>query len=466
MPSWFELTSTDTRWAALAVLCVGMLMIVLDGTVVNVALPSIQSDLGFTQSNLAWVINAYMIAFGGLLLLAGRLGDLIGSKRVFVAGLALFTLASLLCGVSWFRDLLVAARFLQGIGGALASSVILSMIVMLFEEPGERAKAMSAFSFTASAGGSIGLLIGGALTQVASWHWVFLINVPIGIAAIVLALRYLRTGETLGLREGADAIGAVLITASLMLAVYAVVEFPARGASAQTLITAALAAVLFAAFIARQATAPKPLLPLGLFRSRNLSGSNALQVFLVAGMFGFFFLDSLYLRRVLGYNAVATGFAFLPVTLAIGGLSISWSAQLAMRFGPRKVIIAGVGTAAIGLAIAAVTPLSPNYLALFPSMLLLGLGMGVSFPSLMMFAMQTATNRDSGLISGLINTTAQVGGAFGLAILATLATVTTYQIAFGAAAACLAGASLIAATVLQSPASHPGVALGGMSTDC
>lgn len=445
------LTSTDTRWAALAVLCVGMLMIVLDGTVVNVALPSIQSDLGFTQSNLAWVINAYMIAFGGLLLLAGRLGDLIGSKRVFVAGLSLFTLASLLCGVSWVREMLVAARFLQGIGGAFASSVILSMIVMMFEEPGERAKAMSAFSFTASAGGSIGLLVSGALTQVASWHWVFLINVPIGIAAIALAMRYLKPGEALGLREGADVLGAILITGSLMLAVFTVVELPSQGASTQTLITAVLAAASFAAFIIRQATATKPLLPLALFRSRNLSGSNVLQVLLVAGMFGFFFLDSLYLRRVLGYNAVETGFAFLPVTLAIGALSISWSAQLAMRFGPRKVIIAGVATAAIGLAIAAMMPLSRNYIALFPSMLLLGVGMGVSFPSLMMFAMQTATSRNSGLISGLINTTAQVGGAFGLAILATLATVTSYQAAFAAAAACLAGATLIAAVVLQSP---------------
>ena len=451
------LTFTDTRWAALAVLCVGMLMIVLDGTVVNVALPSIQSDLGFTQSNLAWIINAYMIAFGGLLLLAGRLGDLIGSKRVFIAGLALFTIASLLCGVSWLRDMLVAARFLQGIGGALASSVILSMIVMMFEEPGERAKAMSAFSFTASAGGSIGLLVGGALTQAASWHWVFLINVPIGIAAIALALRYLETGETLGLSEGADVIGALLVTGSLMLAVYTVVELPSQGGSMQTAITAILAVVLFAAFIVRQATAAKPLLPLGLFRSRNLSGSNVLQVFLVAGMFGFFFLDSLYLRRVLGYNAVATGFAFLPVTLAIGALSIGSSAQLAMRFGPRKVIIVGVATAAVGLGIAALTPLTGNYLALFPSMLLLGVGLGVSFPSLMMFAMQTATSRDSGLISGLINTTAQVGGAFGLAILATLAAVTSYQIAFAAAAACLAGASLIAATVLQSPAEETAV---------
>jgi EmrB/QacA subfamily drug resistance transporter len=448
-------SSTDTRWAALAVLCVGMLMIVLDGTVVNVALPSMQTDLGFSPSNLAWVINAYMIAFGGLLLLAGRLGDLIGSKRVFIAGLVVFTIASFLCGLSGYRDMLVAARFLQGIGGALASSVILSMIVQMFNEPGERAKAMSVFSFTASAGGSIGLLVGGALTQIASWHWVFLVNVPIGIVAILLAMRYLTTGETLGLRAGADVIGSALITSSLMLAVFTVVELPYAGGSTQTLVTTVLAIVLFAGFIVRQRTAEKPLVPLAIFRSRNLSGSNVLQVFIVAAMFGFFFLDSLYFRRVLGYNAVTTGLAFLPVTLAIGGLSLGLSAQLAMRFGPRQVIISGVTTSAIGLAVAAATPMTGNYLAIFPSMLLLGIGMGVSFPSLMMFAMQSATSSDSGLISGLIQTTAQVGGAFGLAILATLATVTNYQIAFAAASGCLVIGALIAAFVLQSESPHP-----------
>ncbi len=461
----------DSRWISLIVLCVGMLMIVLDTTVVNVALPSIQSDLGFTQSGLAWVINAYLIAFGGLLLLAGRLGDLIGSKRVFIAGLIGFTLASLLCGVAWSREVLVAARFVQGVGGAMASSVILAMIVTMFEQPHERARALSIFSFTASAGGSIGLLLGGTLTQLVNWHWVFLVNVPIGIAAVIFARRVLNDSSGIGLREGADAVGAALITSSLMLAVYTVVEIPTAGAaSAQTLICGIAATVLFAAFIVRQATASKPLVPLHVFASRNLSGSNILQLLLVAGMFGFFFLDSLYLRRVYGYDAVATGLAFLPVTIAIGALSLGWSAQLSMRFGARAMIIAGVGVAAVGLAIFSLTPITGSYLTTtFPAMVLLGVGMGVSFPPVMIFAMSSATPSDSGLISGIINTTAQVGGAFGLAVLATLSEARTktllasgdantlalaggYHLAFAVAAACLAAAAVVAATVLRTDA--------------
>jgi EmrB/QacA subfamily drug resistance transporter len=465
----------DTRWISLVVLCVGMLMIVLDNTVVNVALPSIQTDLAFSQSNLAWVVNAYMIAFGGLLLLAGRLGDLIGSKRIFVAGLVAFTLASLLCGVAWSREILIAARFLQGIGGAMASAVILAMIVTMFEEPQERAKAMGVFSFTASAGGSIGLLLGGTLTELVNWHWIFLINVPIGIAATIAALRLLKSGTGIGLREGADALGAFLVTASLMIAVYTVVEIPTYGASsAHTLGLGALAAVLFAAFIARQATALKPLLPLRLFRSRNVSGSNVLQLLLVAGMFGFFFLDSLYLRRVLRYDAVATGLAFLPITVTIGALSLGPSARLTTRFGPRAVVIAGVGLAAVGLAIFAIAPLDARYVStILPAMLLLGGGMGVAFPSVMMFAMSSATSSDSGLTSGLINTTAQVGGAFGLAILATVSASRTqdvlasgagsaaalaagYHLAFGISACFLVVAGIIAATVLESASAESG----------
>jgi len=449
-----------------------MLMIVLDGTVVNVALPSIQTDLAFSQSNLAWVVNAYMIAFGGLLLLAGRLGDLIGSKRVFIAGLIVFTSASLLCGIAWNREALIVARFLQGMGGAMASSVILAMIVTMFRQPAERAKAMGVFSFTAAAGGSIGLLIGGTLTQILNWHWIFLINVPIGIGATILSLRLLESNPGIGLREGADALGAFLITAALMLAVYTVVEIPSYGAtSVHTLGFGATAAVAFAAFIARQATAIKPLLPLRVFRSRNVAGSNLLQLLIVAGLFGFFFMDSLYLRRILGYDAVRTGLAFLPITLSIGALSLGWSASLPARFGPRAVVIAGVGLAAVGLSIFAVAPLGGDYVTtIFPAMLLLGVGMGVSFPSVMMFAMSSATARDSGLTSGLVNTTAQVGGAFGLAILATLAASRTqvslasgasnaaalaagYHLAFGIGAGCLVVAGVIAATVLQSPAS-------------
>ncbi|MGZ3531249.1 MAG: DHA2 family efflux MFS transporter permease subunit [Vulcanimicrobiaceae bacterium] len=459
----------DSRWISLGVLCVGMLMVVLDNTVVNVALPSIQNDLGFSQSSLAWVVNAYMIAFGGLLLLAGRLGDLIGSQRIFIAGLVAFTLASLVCGIAWTREILVVARFVQGIGGAMASSLILAMIVTMFEEPQERAKAMGVFSFTASAGGSIGLLVGGVLTQLVSWHWIFLVNVPIGIAAVILAVRFLKSGTGIGLRNGADALGALLVTASLMLAVYTVVEIPTRGATTpRTLAFGTIAVILFAAFIARQATATKPLLPLRLFRSRNVCGSNILQLLLFAGMFGFFFLDSLYLRRILGYDAVATGLAFLPVTIAIGTLSLGWSARLSTRFGPRSVVIAGTGLAAVGLAIFAIAPLQSSYVTtILPAMVFLGVGMGVSFPSLMMFAMSSATPSDAGLTSGLVNTTSQVGGAFGLAILASLsasrshdlvasgsgnvaALAAGYHLAFGVAACCLVVSGIIAATVLQS----------------
>lgn len=467
--------AADRRWVSLVLLCVGMLMIVLDNTVVNVALPSIEADLGFTPAGLAWVVNAYMIAFGGLLLLAGRLGDLIGSKRVFIAGLITFTGASLLCGVAFSRETLIVARFVQGVGGAMASSVILAMIVTMFREPAERARAMGVFSFTAAAGGSIGLLIGGALTQLLNWHWIFLINVPIGIVATLLTLRLLESNAAIGLHAGADALGAFLITASLMLAVYTVVEIPTFGAiSAHTFEFGAGAAVLFAAFIARQATAAAPLLPLSVFRARNVAGSNVLQLLLVAALFGFFFLDSLYLRDVLGYDAVQTGLAFLPITLSIGALSLGWSASLPARFGPRPVVVAGLALATAGLAIFALAPLDGSYAGtILPAMLLLGTGMGAAFPSVMMFAMSSATANDSGLISGLINTTAQVGGALGLAVLATLSASRThavfasgagtaislaagYHLAFGIGSCFLAIACVIAATVLQPPsASEP-----------
>ncbi|MBC5816050.1 MAG: DHA2 family efflux MFS transporter permease subunit [Candidatus Eremiobacteraeota bacterium] len=444
-----------------------MLMIVLDGTVVNVALPSIQSDLGFSQANLAWVVNAYMIAFGGLLLLAGRLGDLIGAKRVFIVGLVAFTVASILCGVAWSQPVLIAARFLQGIGGALASSVILAMIVTMFTQPAERARAMGIFSFTASAGGSVGLLIGGTITQFLNWHWVFLINVPIGIATFFVARKYLDTKKGIGLQDGADLLGAVLITACLMLAVYTVVEVPNFGlTSMHTLVFGATAVVLFIAFIARQLTASKPLVDLSVFKSRNVSGSNVLEVLIVAGLFGFFFLDSLYLRRAMGYGPVATGLAFLPITLSIGAFSLGWSAQLCARFGALPVVVTGCALAAAGLLIFAITPLDAAYVTrLMPPMLLMGIGMGVSFPPLMMFGMSDATPQNSGLISGVIQTSAQVGGAFGLAILATSAAARThgalaagaktvaalsagYHFAFWVAAAFMILATIVAATVL------------------
>jgi EmrB/QacA subfamily drug resistance transporter len=444
-------------------------MIILDATIVNVALPSIQDDLGFSQANLAWVVNAYLIAFGGLLLLAGRLGDLIGRRRVFLAGLAIFTTASLLCGLASSQEILIGARFLQGLGGAMTSAVILGMIVTMFPEPREQAKAIGIYSFVASAGASIGLLAGGVLTQGINWHWIFFVNLPIGIATAVFALRLLHDDEGVGLREGADALGAVLVTAALMLGVYTIVEAGDYGwTSLHTLGLGAVSLALLAGFLARQATASNPLLPLRLFRSRNVSGSNLIMVLLVAGMFGMFFLGSLYLERVLGYDAVEIGLAFLPVSLGIGALSLGLSPLLNMRFGPRRVLIASLFPIAAGLALFAQVPVDASYVAdVLPSMVLFGVGAGLAFPAMATLAMTGATASDSGLLSGLVNTTQQVGGALGLAILATLATSRTesavgdgtsqavaltdgYQLAFTIGAAFVVTALVLAVTVLRS----------------
>ena len=337
-------TETDNRWVALYVLCTGMLMIVLDITVVNVALPTIQDDLGFSQNDLSWVVNAYLITFGGLLLLAGRLGDLIGRRTVFLAGLALFTAASLLCGAANSSGMLIGARFLQGIGGAMSSAVILGMIATMFPEPREQAKAMGLFAFVASGGGTIGLLVGGVLTETINWHWIFLVNVPIAIVTALLALRYIERDEGIGLREGADVPGAVLITSSLMLGIYTIVKPAAEQGwgAAETLLLGAVSLGLLALFVAREATAKTPLIPLSIFKARNLTGANVVQVLAVPGMFGMFFLGSLYLERVLGYDPLQIGLAFLPATLLMGILSARYTEPLAMRFGAKRLVIAGL----------------------------------------------------------------------------------------------------------------------------
>ena len=416
--------SDRTRWLALYVLCVGMLMIVLDATIVNVALPSIQDDLGFSQSNLAWVVNAYLIAFGGLLLLAGRIGDLIGQRRIFMIGLAVFTGASLVCALAQSQGVLIGARFVQGVGGALTSAVILGMIVTMFPEPREQAKAIGVYSFVASAGGSIGLLAGGALTEAINWHWIFFVNLPIGVATAFFALRLVEGREGIGLRQGADLPGALLITSGLMLGVYTILEAGEQGwASAQTLGLGGASVALLAAFVVRQARIPNPLMPLHLFRSRNVAGANVVQALFVAGMFGMFFLGALYLQRILGYDALEVGLAFLPVTLVIGTLSLGFSERLNMRFGPRATLIPSLVFIGAGLLLFAQTPVDGTYVSdILPVMILLGLGAGLAFPSLMTLAMSGATQSDSGLASGLVNTTLQVGGAVGLAVLATLAT--------------------------------------------
>jgi EmrB/QacA subfamily drug resistance transporter len=412
-----------SRWIALYVLCLGMLMIVLDATVVNVALPSIQDELGFTSSSLAWVVNAYMIAFGGLLLLAGRLGDLIGRRTIFLAGLAVFTFASLLCGVAQTQWMLVGARFLQGMGGAMTSAVILGMIVTMFPEPREQAKAIGVYAFVASAGGSVGLLAGGLLTESINWHWIFFINLPIGVATAVWGLRLLERDRGPGFRHGADIPGAALITAALMLGVYAIVS-PASGPAyaARAPWVGGLAVALFVAFGVREATAKNPLIPLRIFRSRNISGANLIQALSVAGMFGLFFLGSLYMQRVLGYDPLEIGLAFLPITIVMGLLSIRYSERLVMRFGARRTLIPGLALMVAGMVGFAFAPVDGSYvLHVLPVMILLGTGAGLAFPAVMNLAMSGTSSEDAGLASGLINTTAQVGGALGLAVLAVFA---------------------------------------------
>jgi EmrB/QacA subfamily drug resistance transporter len=461
------------RWIALYVLCVGMLMIILDVTVVNVALPSIQDDLGFSQSNLAWVVNGYLIAFGGLLLLAGRIGDLIGRKRVFMSGLVVFTLASLVCGIAQSQEVLIAARAIQGIGGAMTSAVILGMIVTMFPEPREQAKAIGVYSFVASAGGSIGLLAGGALTETLDWHWIFFINLPIGIATGILGWRLIQGDKGIGLDKGTDVLGAGLITSALMIGVYAIVQASEYGwGAARTLALGAVSLGLLVGFVLREHKTGTPLVPLRIFRSRNVSGANAVQVLMVAGMFGMFFLGTLYMQRVLGFGPLEIGLAFLPVTATIGILSVGFAERLIMRFGAREILIPGLALVAAGLLLFTRAPVDGSYVAdLLPTMLLLGIGLGMVFPALMTLAMSGATQEDSGLASGLVNTTQQVGGALGLAVLATLSTTRSesliadgtetasaltsgYHLAFLIGAALVVGAIVIALTVLEPVPEH------------
>jgi EmrB/QacA subfamily drug resistance transporter len=461
--------SDRNRWIALYVLCTGMLMIVLDITVTNVALPSIKDDLGFSQSSLAWVVNAYLITFGGLLLLAGRIGDLIGRRRVFLYGLAVFVVASILCGASQSEAMLIGARLLQGIGGAMTSAVILGMIVTMFPEPAEQAKAVGVYAFVASAGGAVGLLIGGILTETINWHWIFFVNAPIGAACAFFAHRLLEDDKGIGFSEGADLLGAVLITASLMLGVYTIVE-PAATEGWGAPLTLGLGAgslVLLGLFIAREATARTPLIPLRIFRSRNVTGANLVQVLTVAGMFGMFFMGSLYLQLVQGYDALQIGLAFLPICIIMGALTGRYSEPLIMRFGARRLLFPGLGLVVAGLVLFTQAPVDATYVVdVLPVLVLMGFGIGICFPALMTIAMSGATKADAGLASGLVNTTAQVGGALGLAVLATLSTersdsleaagrstaealTSGYHLAFWIAAGLVLAAIAVAALVIQ-----------------
>jgi EmrB/QacA subfamily drug resistance transporter len=472
VPPTGKSVSDGRRWAALYVLCLGMLMIVLDSTVVNVALPSIQDSLGFTSASLAWVVNAYLVAFGGLLLLAGRLGDLIGRRTMFLAGLVVFTGASLACGLSQSQTALIVARFVQGAGGAMTSSVILGMIVTMFSEAKEQAKAIGVFAFVASAGGAVGLLAGGILTQAIDWHWIFFINLPIGIATGLASRQLVDADRGLGLRAGADAPGAVLITSALMLGVYTIVK-PAADlgwSATRTLVFAAGSVVLLTAFVIRQATARNPLMRLGIFRSRNLVGANLIQICGGAGMFSMFFLGALYLQRVEHYDALRIGLAFLPVAVIMGAISVRYSEQLVSRFGARTVCIPGLLLIMVGLIVFSQAPVHGNYVEhVLPVMILLGVGAGLCFPAIMGLAMSGVSHSDAGLASGLLNTTAQVGGALGLAVMATLSATKTHQLrlagrsspaaltggyhlAFWVAAALMLAAVVIAMTVLEARA--------------
>ena len=453
-----------SRWIALYVLCTGMLMIVLDVSIVNVALPYMQTDLGFSSAGLAWVVNSYLIAFGGLLLLSGRLGDLLGRRNVLLAGLAVFTGASLLCGASQTGWELVVARFVQGIGGALASAVILGMIVTLFPSPAEQAKALGVYGFVASAGGAVGGLAGGVLTQLMSWHWIFLVNVPIGIVTAWLVLRLVPQDRGLGLRDGADALGAVLITASLLVGVYALVaRAPWYGL---------VSVLLLAAFVRRQLTADNPLLPLALLRSRVTVGANLVQVLTMAGMFGMFFIVTLYVQRVLGWDALEIGLGFLPTSLVMCVMSLRVSDRAVARFGAQPALLAGTLVSAAGLGLLVLSPVDGVYLVhVLPGMTLLGLGMGVAFPALMAIAMSDVAPEDAGIASGLVGTTAEAGGALGLAVLATLADDRTrrltgqgvdraqaltsgYHLAFAVGAALLLVAAVVCATLLRTVDVH------------
>jgi EmrB/QacA subfamily drug resistance transporter len=411
------------RWLALYVLCLGSLMIVLDTTIVNVALPSIRADLGFSSTSLAWVVNAYLLTFGGFLLLGGRLGDLFGQRRLFVGGIALFTLASLACGLATTQGLLVSARAVQGLGGAVASAVSLSLMMHLFSEPGERARAMGIFGFVAAGGGSIGVLAGGLLTNWLDWHWVFLVNLPIGIAVVLLSLRLLPAPAERTRGQRLDVGGAVTITAALMLAVYAIVNGNQAGwTSAQTLGLLAASAALLGLFLLIESRVRAPLVPLRLFRLRNVSASNAVGVLWAAGLFAWFFLSALYLQLVLGYDPLDVGLAFLPANVIMGLLSVRVSAPLVMRFGIRRPLAAGLGLAALGLALLARAPVDGAYAAdVLPSMILLGTGAGIAFNPVLLAAMSDVAPEESGLASGLVNTSFMMGGALGLAVLASVA---------------------------------------------
>src|SRR3954470_20245889 len=419
-----------TRWFALYVLCLGSLMIVLDSTVVTVALPSIRADLGFSQTSLAWVANAYLLTFGGFLLLGGRLGDLYGARRLFIGGIVLFTLASAACGLATTQAMLVGARAVQGLGGAVASAVSLSLMMTLFTAPADRAKAMGVFGFVASGGGTLGVLLGGVLTDALNWHWIFLINLPIGVLVSVLSLRLLPGGKVNALTQRLDVLGAITVTAALVLAVYAIVNGNDVGwTTARTLGLLGVSAALLAIFVATESRVAAPLIPLGLFRRRNIATSNIVGVLWAAAMFAWFFLTALYLQLVLGYTPLEVGLAFLPANLIMGAFSLGLSAKIVMRWGIRRPLGIGLALAGAGLALFVRLPVDGNFAVdVLPSMVLLGVGAGIAFNPVLLAAMSDVEAHESGLASGIVNTAFMMGGALGLAVLASVASARTHRL--------------------------------------
>ena len=413
----------DRRWLALIILNLGTLMIVLDATIVNVALPSIREDLGFSEESLAWVVNAYLLTFGGFLLLGGRLGDIFGHRRLFLIGIVLFTLASLACGLANSQETLVAARAVQGVGGAIVSAVALSLVMMLFTETGERAKAMGVYGFVASGGGTIGVLAGGVLTDTLNWHWIFLVNIPIGVAVYALSSALL-PHDRLSAERGrrVDFAGAVTVTAALMLAVYAIVNGNDVGwTTGRTLGLLAAAVVLLVTFLAIEARIAQPLMPLGLFRHRNISAANGVAVLLAGSMFAWFFLTALYLQFVLDYSPLQVGLAFLPSSLIMGAFSLGLSAKLVMRFGIKPPMVAGMLFMAAGLLLFTRLPVDGSFVVdILPGSILLAIGAGMGFNPLLLAAMGDVEPTEAGLASGVVNTAFMMGGALGLAVLASL----------------------------------------------
>jgi len=412
-----------TRWLALLVLCLGDLMIVLDTTVVNVALPSIREDLGFSETSLAWVVNAYLLTFGGFLLLGGKLGDLFGHRRLFLAGISLFTVASIGCGLATSQGVLIAARAVQGLGGAVVSAVAFSLIMFLFTEPAERAKAMGVFGFVLAGGGSLGVLLGGVLTDTLTWNWIFLVNVPIGIAVVALSLRLLTPDRGTAEKGRLDVAGAITVTTALMVAVYAIVKGNEVGwATGRTLGLLGGSVALLALFLLIEARHGSPLMPLGLFKLRSVAVSNVVGVLWAAAMFAWFFVSALYLQLVLGYSPLEVGLAFLPANLIMGAFSLGISAKLVLRFGLRKPLAAGLLVAAAGLLLFARAPVDGSFVVdVLPSMILLGIGAGLAFNPVLLAAMSEVEPSQSGLASGVVNTSFMMGGALGLAVLVSLA---------------------------------------------